>query len=139
MKPVILITHGDLAAAFLHSAALVLGELPQDVHAVCLSCEDSLESARAKIDAVLENLLLEQGNRETLLLVDLYGGTAANAAAWASQTHKVEVVAGVNLPMLLEVLLNREELSIGELARLAIEKGREGIVDLIAALREFQA
>ena len=115
MNRIIVVTHGPLAAALLKSAQMILGEKLSDVEAVCLGPQDNLESARAKVELALAGAEMEKTSGAweasavssgVLVLVDLFGGTAGNAAAWALGDRSFEIVAGVNLPMLLEVLLN---------------------------------
>jgi len=134
MNHVIIVTHGPLAAALLKSAEMILEEDLPDVKAICLGPQDNLDTARAKVELALaeaENGATGQG---ILVLVDLFGGTAANAAAWVLQDRVFEIVAGVNLPMLLEVLLNRDQMSAAQLADLAVKKGKQGVTDVGAAL-----
>ncbi len=134
----VIVTHGHLATSLLESARMILGALPAGVWDICLSPEDSLESAHHKIVSVLERAGPAAGS---LVLVDLFGGTASNAAAWALEgrdsavvAEDSAVVAGVNLPMLLEVLVNMDRLSAAEAAQLAVEAGLGGVVDVRAAL-----
>ncbi len=131
MTNIIVVTHGPLATALVQSAQMIIGEQPVGIVALPLSAEDDLESARARIAAALRG---DGAREETLVLVDLFGGTAANAAAWVLCDHDFELVAGVNLPMLLEVLLNRAQMSAAELADLAVRVGKQSIADVRAAL-----
>lgn len=132
MNTIILITHGPLAQALLESAEMILGE-QTDVQAICLGREDNLETAHAR---VAEALRVAGG--EALALADLFGGTASNAAAWALQEHRFALVAGVNLPMLLEVLMNREGLDAAALAELAVQTGRQSVTDVGAMMSSDQ-
>jgi mannose/fructose-specific phosphotransferase system component IIA len=72
-----------------------------------------------------------------LALLDLFGGSPATACArLMADDERIEVITGFNLPMLLEVLIQRNALEVHDLGRLAREKGREGIIDVRAALNE---
>ena len=135
MTNIIVVTHGPLATALLQSAQMVIGEQPTGVVAIPLGAEDDLESARAKIAAALHQMSCRNGvQQDTLVLVDLFGGTAANAAAWALRDCDFQLVAGVSLLMLLEVLLHRGQMSAAELAELAVRAGQQGIADVRAVL-----
>jgi mannose/fructose-specific phosphotransferase system component IIA len=71
-----------------------------------------------------------------VVLVDLFGGTPCNAAALGARERLFPIVSGANLPMLLEILLNREcGLSVEELVDLTLEAGRASIVDVSAKLK----
>lgn len=132
MNTIILITHGPLAQALLESAEMILGE-QTDVQTICLGREDNLETARARVAEALR-----AAGDGALVLADLFGGTASNAAAWALQGSRFELVAGVNLPMLLEVLMNRERLDAAALAELAVQRGRQSVTDVGAMISSDQ-
>jgi mannose PTS system EIIA component len=132
LNTIILITHGPLAQALLESAEMILGE-QRGVQAICLGREDNLETARARVSEALR-----AAGDGVLVLADLFGGTASNAAAWALQGSKFELVAGVNLPMLLEALMNRDRLGATELAELAVQTGRQGVTNVSAMLKSSQ-
>jgi len=134
MVRIILVTHGNLASALLEGAEIILGEKQPSVLTVCLSAADSLDSAHAELEAALDSLQQPVASEESLVLVDLFGGTASNAAAWALKGKDFQIVAGVNLPMLLEVLLNHDRMSASALAKLALTKGIQSIVDVRAVV-----
>lgn len=122
--------HGHLAGALLESTTLILGAQP-DVVTVALEPSQSLEELHMRMGEAIAQA--EQGDG-VLVLLDLYGGTPSNATALHFQTARIEAVTGVNLPMLLEVLLGRAERDLPALAALAEEMGRQGIVNVRAAL-----
>lgn len=124
--------HGELASGLIGCAELIVGH-QEGVEAVALRPEDSLESMQA---ALSEAIIRAERGAGVLVLIDLYGGTPGNAAALSLRDHPVEIVTGVNLPMLLEVMLRREMgTPAKELAEMATETGRAGIVDLRAQLQ----
>jgi PTS system mannose-specific IIA component len=86
----------------------------------------------------LEKQILHFGPeiRDILILTDLHGGTPSNAVCLLLEKYDVNVVSGVNLPMLLEVFLNRDKLSVEELVDLAIWAGKEGVQHTDKILRE---
>lgn len=122
--------HGQLAAALLASAELILGE-QQGVATVALELDQNLEALHARIGEAIAQV--EQGDG-VLVLLDLYGGTPCNATALHFQQAMIEAVTGVNLPMLLEVLLGRHEQNLTALTALAEEIGRGGIMNVRAEL-----
>jgi mannose/fructose/sorbose-specific phosphotransferase system IIA component len=128
---VVLASHGELACAMLASAELIVGQ-QANVAAVCLEPDDSLESFNVRLCQAVDGAERGAG---VLVLIDLFGGTPANAAAMGLCDREYSVVAGANLPMLLEVLMSRDSgLSVTELCQLALEAGRSAIVDVGAAV-----
>ncbi|MDH3746459.1 MAG: PTS sugar transporter subunit IIA [Acidobacteriota bacterium] len=99
MFRVLVLTHGSLADELVSSARTIAGEAP-DVTALSLPWEDSLDEARAKVGAALEGLANGDG---VLILTDMYGGTPFNVARGFAEPGQVEVVTGVNLPMVVRV------------------------------------
>ena len=136
MNRLIVVTHGRLGEALLDSARLILGELPDGARDVCLCPEDNLDSMRAKIAAALDPVEEPGHAVPALALVDLFGGTACNATAWALEGRDFQIVAGVNLPMLLEVLMQWGRLSVEQASRVAVEAGLRSVVDVRAALSQ---
>ncbi len=129
---VVIVGHGDLGQALVGSASLILGE-QTNIAAVSLSPQDNLESCHSALMNGIEQLDTSQG---LIVLADLFGGTPCNAAALGQRERPYPVVAGVNLPMLLEVLLNRDSVaSADELNSIALEAGCKSIVDVGALLR----
>jgi len=102
---------------------------PERVTAVPLLEGEGLEDLR---DKVLEAIDSVNDGDGVLVLVDLFGGTTMNVSALiAAERSDVEIVAGVNLPMMLHVLFEREDAeSLRDLAKKAIYAGREGVVDV---------
>ena len=120
---VIVVSHADYGSAMLRTAEFILG--PQsDCSSVSVDVAHEVsETVRRLTDAAQR---LDKGGG-VLVLPDMFGGTPTNLALALLATHKVEVVTGVNLPMLLKVFTSRDK-EIGELAQLAGEAGAKGIV-----------
>lgn len=129
---VVVATHGDMARALIASAEMIVGA-QDNVVAVCLEHQDSLESFHAALNAAIRQAERGAG---VLVLIDLFGGTPGNAASLSAHEQQLHVVSGVNLPMLLEVFLSRTTMSPAALAAHALESGKAGIVDIAAKVRE---
>ena len=93
--------------------------------------EDSPESFGEKLEAALQEI---QG-QETLILIDLFGGTPYNVAARQVLKKNVECVTGANLPMLLELMMSRDDGSLAELAASIAQAGQESVKNLGPMLR----
>lgn len=119
--PVIVITHGCSGAALCDTVQMIIGE-QQQLFSLDFLPGENVESILHKINA----LSLEKPG---LMLVDFLGGSPFNAAAlYFQRTASGDVVSGVNIPMLLNVLMERDEVSdISQLALLAKQSGCEGI------------
>ena len=123
MIGVVLVTHGRLAAEFIAALEHVVG--PQrNMRAVCIGPDDDMEQRRKDIlDAVAE---VDEGEG-TVLLTDMFGGTPSNLAISVMNSAKVEVIAGVNLPMLIKLASARTGNSLSAAANAAQQAGRQYI------------
>jgi len=132
MIGMVLVTHGRLAAEFVAALEHVVG--PQtNIRAVCIGADDDMERRRKEIiDGVAE---VDQGDG-VVLLTDMFGGTPSNLAISVMEKAKVEVVAGINLPLLIKLAGMRENQSLEEAVAAAQEAGRKYINVASALLDE---
>ena len=123
MIGMVLVTHGRLAAEFIAALEHVVG--PQvSVAAVCIGPEDDMEQRRQDI---LRSVAEVDGGSGVVLLTDMFGGTPSNLAISVMDRGKVEVIAGVNLPMLIKLASLRQSESLADAVRGAQEAGRKYI------------
>jgi mannose PTS system EIIA component len=123
MIGLVLVTHGQLAAEFVRAMEHVLG--PQErVEAICIGPEDDMEARRGDIAAAVARVEVGQG---VILLTDLFGGTPSNMAISLMEPGRVEVIAGVNLPMLIRLDGARKMMKIVPAVGAAREAGRKYI------------
>jgi PTS system mannose-specific IIA component len=123
MIGMVLVTHGRLAAEFISALEHVVG--PQrNIAAVCIGPEDDMERRRQDILRSVEEVNAGKG---VVLLTDMFGGTPSNLAISIMDKAKVEVIAGVNLPMLIKLASLRQTESLAEAVRGAQEAGRKYI------------
>lgn len=122
MIGVLIVTHKDLAEALLAVCDLILGR-QDNVTAVSLDPGAPPEALREQIQRALQQL----NGEGTVILTDMLGGTPSNLSLSFLQQGKVEVVTGVNLPMLLKLASLRERNDLAEVARLLKESGQNGI------------
>lgn len=125
MIGVVVITHGNLSEHLLSTAALIMGEA-KDVCAVTFTARESLDSLRQKATAAIEPYKSEG----CLVLTDIMGGSATNVCVELMKSEKVEVLTGVNLPMLLEAIGYREVADLKSLAKKVQESGTKSIINL---------
>lgn len=120
---IIIVSHADFGSAMLRTAEFILGA-QSDCSSISVDVAHEVsETVRRLTDAAQR---LDKG-AGVIILTDMFGGTPTNLALSLLTTHKVEVVTGVNLPMLLKVFSTREK-PLEELAQLAGEAGSKGIV-----------
>jgi len=132
LPSIVLVTHGTWGQALRAAAEIFLG--PQErVSFVPLDLDDSPEGLTEKLERAL--MQLSEG-APALFLVDLRGGTPWNTVAALTRKKKLQCVSGLNLPMLLEVLVKRDEVTPEALADVATAAGREGVVNLMELLRQ---
>ena len=124
MVKLVLVCHGNLAAGFLKAMSLIIGP-QEDVTAIDLGEEDSIDELESRLETVVKN---RHPGQTVLILVDLFGASPFNVSARvASRNEGVEVITGVNLAILLETATQREEISLPELTTLAREAGSGSI------------
>jgi len=124
MVGILIVTHGDLATELLRTAQEIVGKLPR-VEAVSIHAVEQIEKARKKIEAVLHRVNDGSG---VLILTDLFGGTPSNLVLSYLEAGKVEVVTGVNLPMLMKLPSFREERDLRALADKLARYGQRNIL-----------
>jgi PTS system mannose-specific IIA component len=119
----VLVTHGRLAAEFIAALEHVVG--PQShIAAVCIGPEDDMEKRRADI---LDSVRAVDSGAGVVLLTDMFGGTPSNLAISVMDRAKIEVIAGINLPMLIKLASLRQSEPLAEAVRGAQEAGRKYI------------
>jgi mannose PTS system EIIA component len=135
---VVVVTHGQLATELLNAAEMIVGDLPRFT-AVSIGWHDDVEVAREAIQRAVAKVDTGGG---VLLLTDMFGGTPSNLGLTFLDAGRIEVVTGVNLPMLIKLAKAPDEADVTALARVLCEHGRAAIrvaSDLLRAEREPSA
>ncbi len=123
MIGLVLVTHGNLALEFISAMQHVVGKQEQ-IAAVCIGPEDDMEVRRAEI---LKKVKDVDNGSGTILLTDMFGGTPSNLAISIMDQAKVEIIAGINLPMLIKIASLRKEKNLKETVEGAQEAGKKYI------------
>ena len=123
MIGLILVTHGRLAEEFLVALEHVVGPQKQ-IATVCIGPHDDMESRRKEIAAGIKHVDTGAG---VIILTDLFGGTPSNLSISLLNAGHVEVIAGVNLPMLIRLDSARKNMDVKEAVAAAREAGRKYI------------
>lgn len=123
MIGMVLVTHGRLAEEFISALEHIVGP-QQNAVAICIGPDDDMEQRRGEIIASVKKVNEGDG---VVLLTDMFGGTPSNLAISVLDQGEVEVVAGVNLPMLIKLVSLRGEAPLAEAVTQAQEAGRKYI------------
>ena len=123
MTGILIVTHYQLAEEFRRALELIVGELSH-CRAIGLDPDSQPEEMRSRIDKAVHEVDSGSG---VLILVDMFGGTPSNLCLSFLDEGRVEVVTGLNLPMLVKIARVKDELPVHELAEVARDYGRRNI------------
>lgn len=127
MTGILLVTHNGLGDSFVDCVKHVLGEVPPNLKVLSVLAGDDPQLKLAEGKALIKQL--DADGDGVLILADVFGATPSNIGRQLCHAEHVLGVAGLNLPMLLRVVCSTEK-SLPELAKIAIEGGRECIVQM---------
>src|ERR1700759_671432 len=119
----VIVTHGQLANELVSAAEMIVGEIHQ-ITAVSIGWHDDVDVARQEIEHAIQRV--DAGNG-VILLTDMFGGTPTNIAASFMGQAMVEIVTGVNLPMVIKMATQEAEESLADLARRVRDEGQHQI------------
>jgi mannose PTS system EIIA component len=123
MIGVIVVTHGQLANELVNAARTIVGELPQFI-AVSIGWHDDPSIAR---EAIAQAITRVEGSKGVLILTDMFGGTPSNLGLTFLEANRVEIITGVNLPMLIKLADLQSSSDLLAVAREMREIGRNAI------------
>ena len=119
----VIVTHGQLAGDVLAAAEMIVGPISH-IAAVSIGWHDDVDAARDEVQRAITRV--SQGGG-VLLLTDMFGGTPTNIASMFLEEGAVEVLTGVNLPMVIKLASSSTEDPLAEIARKICDQGRQGI------------
>jgi PTS system mannose-specific IIA component len=125
MVGIVVVTHGRMAPALLSTLSMILGKT-EGLAAVSLSSKDSMETLQQRMLKALDRV--DPKKAGAFILVDMLGGTPFNCAMQIAATRRVQILTGVNLPMLFKVISHRQEEGLEKLAREVQQSARESIL-----------
>lgn len=120
----VIITHGKLADSLAQAAESITGKA-EGIRTLSVTSEDTTEGIRAALSFAIKEV---SGGQGVVVFTDMFGGTPTNIALSLLETGKVEVITGVNLPMILKYISYREEKTMQELTLLLKDYGQKAIV-----------
>lgn len=119
----VIVSHGQLANELLAAAETVIGDISH-ITSVSIGWHDDVEMAKDEVERAIKSVSRGSG---VILMTDMFGGTPTNIAAMFLNPGEVEIVTGVNLPMVIKLASNTKEMPLLDLAREVEEQGRNAI------------
>lgn len=123
MIGMVLVTHGRLADEFVSAAEHVVGK-QENIGTVCIGPEDDMEVRR---NDIIESVKKVDNGKGVVVLTDMFGGTPSNLAISIMEKEGVEVLAGINLPMMIKLLTVRKDMAMEKAVLEAEEAGKKYI------------
>src|SRR5688572_30913186 len=120
----VIVTHGHLAGEFLAAAEMIIGPISH-IAAVSIGWHDDVDAARDEVQRAITRVSQGAG---VLLLTDMFGGTPTNIASMFLEDGVIEVVTGVNLPMVIKLATSTAEDPLTEIARKICDQDRKSVV-----------
>jgi mannose PTS system EIIA component len=127
----VIVTHGHLAGELLAAAEMIVGPV-KHITSVSIGWHDDVDMAHNEIERAIQRVSEKRG---VLILTDMFGGTPTNIASMFLSEGEVEVVTGVNLPMVIKLASQQDGETLSDIARRVRNQGQEGIYlagDLLA-------
>lgn len=119
----IIVSHGKLAEELLNALTIILGEAV-NIEAISIGWYDDVEESKKKINRSLKQVDQKNG---VLIFTDMFGGTPSNLSFTFLKNDRVEIITGVNLPMLIKFVSLQRSNNLKEVARKVVEQGKKNI------------
>ena len=124
MTGIVIVTHSNLGTALIEAAEFIFGSHPAATIAVSIDINEDVEKLRKEIAEAIKKVSRKEG---VIILTDMFGGTPSNLSYSFLEDGKIEVLSGVNLPVLVKAINSREKLNLGELAQTLEAYGKKSI------------
>jgi len=124
MIGIVIVTHGQLGEALIEAAEFILGSRPKEAVSVSIDLNQNVDRLREKVSAGIKKVNRDQG---VLILTDMFGGTPSNISYSFLEEGHIEVLSGVNLPILVHALDTRGKMALAGLAASVETFGRKSI------------
>ncbi|MCX5881159.1 MAG: PTS fructose transporter subunit IIA [Deltaproteobacteria bacterium] len=124
MIGIVIVTHCCLGDALIEAAAFILGNRPEQLESISIDLNEEAEKLRAKIAAGIKKVDQKNG---VLILTDMFGGTPSNISYSFLEEGRIEVLSGVNLPVLIKALHLRKDNELSKLAITLEASGKKSI------------
>ena len=124
MIGILVVTHAELGTALIDTIKFILGKDPDKLLAVSINIQDNPDSLRKKIKTGIKKVKTDNG---VLILTDMFGGTPSNLSYSFLKEGHIEVISGVNLPILLKAVNARKKLDMEALTSAVVDHGKKSI------------
>lgn len=131
----VIVSHGQVATELLAAAETVVGDLGH-LTAVSIGWHDDVEAAKDEIERAIKQVSEGAG---VLIMTDMFGGTPTNISAMFLKEGEVDIVTGVNLPMVIKLASYNKEATLSDVAKIVEEQGRQAIYRTGALLEPHKA
>jgi len=119
----IIVSHGKLAEELLNALTIILGEAV-NIEAISIGWYDDVEESKKKINKALKRVDQKNG---VIIFTDMFGGTPSNLSFTFSKENHVDIITGVNLPMLIKFVSLQRSNNLKEVANKVVEQGKKNI------------
>ena len=124
MIGIVIVTHCQLGEALIEAAEFIIGERPGSLESVSIDLSENAEKLRNKISQGIKKV---EGQEGVLILTDMFGGTPSNLSYSFLEEGRIEVLSGVNLPVLIQAANKREKMKLDQLASNLESFGKKSI------------
>lgn len=124
MVGIVIVTHSHLGDALIDAAEFIIGTRPDNMVSVSINLNENVDKLREKIAKGIKKVDQKKG---VLILTDMFGGTPSNLSYSFLEEGRVEVISGVNLPILIKALNTQEKIELGEFAESLEAFGKKSI------------
>ena len=113
MIGIVIVTHSELGDALVGAAEFIIGSRPESIESISIDLSENAEKLRQKIDRGIKKVM---GSEGVIILTDMFGGTPSNLSYSFLEEGRIEVLSGVNLPILIQAVNRRKKMKLDELA-----------------------
>lgn len=124
MTGILLVTHANLGKALIETVEFIIGQKQDNISSVSINIQEDPENLRKKIKKGISNVKTDTG---VIILTDMFGGTPSNLSYSFLEEGQIEVISGVNLPILLKAVNSRSKMDLETLASSLVEHGKKSI------------
>ena len=126
MLGIIIVTHGKLGEILIETSEIILNSKPDAVVSVSINLAENVEKLRQKIETAIKSV---NSNKGILILTDMFGGTPSNLSYSFLEEGRIEVISGVNLPVLLKAInLRNKTMEIHQMAKTIEDYGKKAFL-----------
>jgi len=125
MIGIVIVTHGQLGDVLVETAEIIFSEKPESVTPVSINLTENVETLRKKIKTAIKSV---DSNKGILILTDMFGGTPSNLSYTFLEEGRIEVISGVNLPVLLKAInIRKKDMDLHQMAKTIETYGKKSI------------